>query len=97
LAHDAFVEDALERLGDVLVVEVAVDVGTVAVDGEGFVLEELGGFVVADDGLGFGLAVDFVGGDVDEVLDLVVGHFTSLQEDVGAVDVVLGELERVAE
>ena len=43
-----------------------------------------------------GLAVDLVGGDVEESLDGTQG-LDGLEQNVGTADVVLGELERVAE
>ena len=59
--------------------------------------EELRSLMVADDGFRLGLAVHFISRDVDKTLDLAAGDLASLEEDVGAVDVVLGEFEGVAE
>jgi hypothetical protein len=150
VAHLAAVEDDLERLGHVVAVEVAADVGAVAVDGQALaphgqqhelgdeLLRELVGpvhvvpargddgeavapavrhhqhlgpglggrvrvggqqlrrLVVAHHGVAVSLAVHLVGADVDEAADLG-GGAAGLEEDVGAVDVVLGELQGVAE
>lgn len=146
------VEHNVERLGYVLAVEVAPDMGAVAVHGERAAAhgeedelgdellrelvravdvvaprgdgreavrarvghdehlggglaggvrvggEQLRGLVVPHGGVLVRLAVDLVGADVDEAADGArAGAAAGLEEDVGAEDVVLGELEGVVD